>query len=96
MSEPAGRSDGIPARHFESLAERELSYFWHRSRVNWVETVLRRSYPDPGRLNVVDFGCGTGGLLHLVGKRIGLQRSLGVDASAQAIAGLRLVTPRTT
>ena len=55
--------------------------------------MLRRSYPDPGRLNVVDFGCGTGGLLHLVRKRIGFQRFLGVDASAQAIALARRLGP---
>lgn len=79
----------IPAAHYDSLAQHELAYWWHLSRVNWAEKIIRKACPDPTALEVLDFGCGTGGFLHLLKERLGFRSCMGVDASAQAVKRAR-------
>lgn len=75
----------IPLEHFESLANQELIYWWHHSRVNWAASILARFDQDPACRRVLDIGCGTGGFLHLLDKRFGFNDALGVDVSDHAI-----------
>lgn len=75
----------IPDIHFKSLARLESSYWWHLSRLNWVESIIKKNLPDPSSLNVLDYGCGTGGFLHQMKERLGFIRFFGVDTSELAI-----------
>ncbi|MBM3251895.1 MAG: class I SAM-dependent methyltransferase [Candidatus Omnitrophica bacterium] len=77
--------DYLPDEHYESLAKLEASYWWHISRVNWTEKFIRSIYPDTVTLNVLDYGCGTGGFLYELNKRLRFKSYLGVDSSDKAI-----------
>lgn len=75
----------LPSSHYASLSEVESSYFWHICRLRWVDWLIRRNWPTPSRLKVLDYGCGTGGLLDALDQRFGFAESLGVDGFAEAI-----------
>ncbi|MBF0362585.1 MAG: class I SAM-dependent methyltransferase [Oligoflexia bacterium] len=77
----------VPDNHYSSLAEYEEWYWWHISRVNQTLKIIRSHYKDHeiSSLNVVDYGCGTGGFLALIKKRLGLTNAIGVDVSPVAI-----------
>jgi len=83
MQEP---SDRIPDIHFESLSRLETTYWWHLARLDWAETVIRRHFPEPACLNVLDYGCGTGGFLYELDRRLCFRSTLGVDISPKAVA----------
>jgi 2-polyprenyl-3-methyl-5-hydroxy-6-metoxy-1,4-benzoquinol methylase len=83
---PVPTTTEVPASHFLRLAEAEATHFWSRSRLNWAEDFIRARFPDPTRLNVVDYGCGTGGFLHILRERLGFRSALGLDVSDDAIA----------
>ena len=75
----------IPDVHFESLAKLEASYWWHQSRLNWAEKIIRANFQEPSSLSVLDYGCGTGGFLHQLNSKIKFKASLGVDTAQEAI-----------
>ena len=75
----------LPEAHYASLAEREAAYFWHQVRAQWVERLVRRAFSAPEKLSVVDYGCGTGGLLRQLHAKMGFRAHLGVDPSPDAI-----------
>jgi 2-polyprenyl-3-methyl-5-hydroxy-6-metoxy-1,4-benzoquinol methylase len=75
----------LPDAHYESLSKLESSYWWHISRVNWTEKFIKSIYPDTNTLNVLDYGCGTGGFLYELNKRLEFKSCLGVDGSEKAI-----------
>ncbi len=77
--------DYVPNSHYESLAKLETSYWWHQSRLNWVEKIVRTFYQAPSILSVVDYGCGTGGFLYELNKRVGFKSCIGMDVSQKAI-----------
>ncbi|MBF0309146.1 MAG: class I SAM-dependent methyltransferase [Magnetococcales bacterium] len=79
----------IPDGHFESLACNELTYWWHCNRVEFASALLKRHVPDAHTRQVVDFGCGTGGFLHMISERMGFQGAIGLDRSATAITHAR-------
>ncbi|MCX5829709.1 MAG: class I SAM-dependent methyltransferase [Deltaproteobacteria bacterium] len=82
--------DYLPDVHYKSLSDLEGSYWWHVTRINFAEKVIRRHFPVTSNLSVLDYGCGTGGFLFELNKRLKFKSCLGVDASKQAIhyAGL--------
>lgn len=82
--------DYLPDIHYKSLSDLEGSYWWHVTRINFAEKVIRRHFPIPSNFNVLDYGCGTGGFLLELNKRLKFKSCLGVDVSKQAIhyAGL--------
>jgi 2-polyprenyl-3-methyl-5-hydroxy-6-metoxy-1,4-benzoquinol methylase len=75
----------IPDVHFESLAKLEASYWWHQSRLNWAKKIIRSSFQKPSILNVLDYGCGTGGFLHQLNSTMKFKACLGVDVAQEAI-----------
>jgi 2-polyprenyl-3-methyl-5-hydroxy-6-metoxy-1,4-benzoquinol methylase len=77
--------DYMPDCHYESLAKLETSYWWHLSRLNWAEKIVRTFYQAPSILNVVDYGCGAGGFLYELNKRVGFKSCIGIDVSQKAI-----------
>lgn len=85
-----GTKDYLPDIHYKSLSDLEGSYWWHVTRINYAEKIIRRHFPVPSDLSVLDYGCGTGGFLFELNKRLKFKSCLGVDASRQAIhyAGL--------
>jgi len=85
MTPAAGHAPSIPEVHFDDLARTELTHFWHLSRVTWVSHILLKAAGEPANLRVVDIGCGTGGLLHLLDSRFRFKRAAGVDPSPAAI-----------
>lgn len=76
----------VPDSHFDSLQRNELTYWWHNCRLLRAEQALRRCFPDPGMLRVLDYGCGTGGFLYQLKARLGLTLVRGVDVSDAALA----------
>jgi len=78
-------SDYVPDIHYKSLSDLETSYWWHVTRLNITEKVIRNHFSSPSDLNVIDYGCGTGGFLFELNNRLGFKSFLGVDASEQAI-----------
>lgn len=79
----------IPEIHFHNLAQIERQYWWHISRLNWAETLINSQIPYPSKRHALDFGCGTGGFLHLINERIQFKSRLGVDTSPVAIEAAR-------
>ncbi|MBI5196798.1 MAG: class I SAM-dependent methyltransferase [Nitrospirae bacterium] len=77
--------DLLPEVHYESLANLETSYWWHLTRLNRAEYAIRKYFTAPSELNVLDYGCGTGGFLHELNKRFNFKSCLGVDASPLAV-----------
>jgi len=75
----------IPGSHYDSLAKYETFYWWHRARLNWAEFVIRKHFANPSKLNVLDYGCGTGGFLHELNQRLRFKAYAGIDTSEQAI-----------
>jgi 2-polyprenyl-3-methyl-5-hydroxy-6-metoxy-1,4-benzoquinol methylase len=75
----------IPDVHFDSLAKLETSYWWHQSRLNWAEKIIRANFQEPTSLSVLDYGCGTGGFLHQLNSKMKFKASLGVDTAQEAI-----------
>jgi SAM-dependent methyltransferase len=75
----------FPSSHFDNLSEIETSYWWHLSRLNWVEWIINKWIPETAAMEMVDFGCGTGGFLHTLCKRVSFKSSLGIDISSKAI-----------
>lgn len=78
-------SRSLPDTHFTNLAEVEETYWWHVSRILWAEHIINRCVDNPSSSNVLDFGCGTGGFLQALNKRMRFRSCLGVDVSAVAI-----------
>jgi len=71
----------------------EHTYWWHLSRVERACRIIQYYCPPPKELRAVDIGCGTGGFLHLIDKKLGFGTRLGVDRSSTAInLALRLDT----
>lgn len=83
------RSDYLPKIHYESLATHETTYWWHVTRINLAEKVIKEHLPIPSDLNVLDYGCGTGGFLSEMNNRLKFKSCCGVDASQQAISYAR-------
>lgn len=77
--------DYLPKVHYKSLFDLERLYWWHVSRLNISERIIRDHFPTPSNLNVLDYGCGTGGFLHELNDRLKFKSCLGVDVSNQAI-----------
>jgi len=75
----------VPLVHFECLANIEQSYWWHLSRLKWVKMLIQREYSDPAQLDVLDYGCGTGGFLKQLDGELKFRYSEGVDISSQAV-----------
>lgn len=75
----------FPDIHFDNLSEIETSYWWHLSRLNWVEWVIKKWISETADMEVVDFGCGTGGFLYKLCQRFTFKSSLGIDVSSKAI-----------
>jgi 2-polyprenyl-3-methyl-5-hydroxy-6-metoxy-1,4-benzoquinol methylase len=78
-------TSSIPGIHFESLARLEASYWWHQSRLNWSRKIIRANFREPSSLNVLDYGCGTGGFLHQLNSIMKFKSCLGVDVAQEAI-----------
>ncbi len=78
--------NSIPSIHYKSLAENEDSYWWHISRLNWTENIIRNfCNTDNKNYMVIDYGCGCGGFIHNLSKRLNFNHYLGVDLSPEAI-----------
>jgi 2-polyprenyl-3-methyl-5-hydroxy-6-metoxy-1,4-benzoquinol methylase len=81
----ADNTSDIPDIHFESLAKLEASYWWHQSRLNWAQKIIRVNFREPSSLDVLDYGCGTGGFLHQLNSIMKFNSCLGVDVAQDAI-----------
>jgi SAM-dependent methyltransferase len=75
----------IPSVHFNSLSDLEATYWWHQTRLELAENIIRRNHLTTVKMNVVDYGCGTGGFLHQLNERMSFENYLGVDISYEAI-----------
>lgn len=69
-------------REYQSLADRETTYFWHVGRREILKEALLRHLKNPTSLSVLDIGCGTGGNIILL-KEFG--RVTGLDFSEEAL-----------
>jgi len=75
----------MPAEHYVSLAAVEKYYWWHLSRLDRAERLLRK-FANPSELRVLDFGCGTGGFMEILHARCGFRSATGCDISEQGIS----------
>ncbi len=79
------QTPGLPLEHLQSLHDHELTYWWHLSRANRAERLVLGAFPAPSELRVVDLGCGTGGFLLEMNRRLGFRSALGVDVCPNAL-----------
>jgi SAM-dependent methyltransferase len=77
--------NSIPDIHFDSMAKLETSYWWHQSRLAWGQKIIVKYLADPNTLDVLDYGCGTGGFLYQLSKKMKFRSCLGVDVAEGAI-----------
>src|SRR5579875_1522046 len=69
---------------YQLLAQRQESYWWHRSRRAMAASLLRR-YGVPVGCRWIDIGCAPGGNLHLLDV-LHPKETIGVDVSDEALA----------
>jgi SAM-dependent methyltransferase len=79
----------LPYKHYKELSELELTYWWHCSRYFWIERILKNINCKYNQLNVLDYGCGTGGFLYKLQSYFNFSNHIGVDASEIAIGMAR-------
>jgi len=79
------RPHALSSVHYASLAKLESSYWWHQSRLNWAKKIIRTHIREHSHLNVLDYGCGTGGFLHQLNSDMAFNSCLGVDVADEAI-----------
>ncbi|WP_080239005.1 class I SAM-dependent DNA methyltransferase [Spirosoma rigui] len=75
-----GRSD-----EYEKMYRLEGQLWWYRILHERVDAVLRRHFGTQRDIQLLDAGCGTGGLLRFLQQR-GYTRLRGIDGSADAVA----------
>ncbi len=82
---PAAADEEVTAGHVEQLASADMSdYWWYAVRQAHVEGELRRTKGD--RLDAyLDFGCGTGGVMHALVGTFAPDRALGLDGTRGAV-----------
>ena len=56
----------LPTEH--QIPARSGAYY--PSRLDWAESIIRKYYQETSILNVLDYGCGTGGFLYELNKRL--------------------------
>jgi SAM-dependent methyltransferase len=75
----------LPEIHYESLGGLETKYWWHQSRLNWAQRIISNHIIGSDNLKALDYGCGTGGFIYQLNKRMSFDSVMGVDVSAKAI-----------
>ena len=75
-----GRSD-----EYEKMFRLEGQLWWYRILHERVESVLRQHFGDKRDIQLLDAGCGTGGLLSFLRQR-NYNNLRGIDGSADAVA----------
>ena len=88
------RTDYMPMEHYLDLRRKENFYWWHISRLNWMEQIIRSTCAGSKTVRALDYGCGTGGFLHRINERMVFASALGVDVSQQAIENAAKYTPQ--
>jgi len=81
---PVERFTPLPSQHVASMAAMDRSYWWHRERIRFVVTALRRAGVMPGG-SLADLGCGTGGTTQELAQALGAVRALGVDGDPECL-----------
>jgi SAM-dependent methyltransferase len=69
----------VEAREYDKMAEVEDSMWWYRGLHGNLLDVIRRFLPRPSA-SILDAGCGTGGLLRVLGSAASGSRPFGLDA----------------
>jgi len=82
---PNAQSGEMPDEHYASLKDVERRYWWHLSRLDRAERMLR-SFVDPRGLRALDIGCGTGGFIAEMHARCGFRQAVGCDISLKGIS----------
>jgi SAM-dependent methyltransferase len=75
----------MEAREYEKMAEVEDRMWWYRGLHRNLLAVLDR-YLSPRATRLLDAGCGTGGLLRVLGSHDGSRKTFGLDAWQPACA----------
>ena len=65
------------------MAEFENDYWWHRGKVYLVTTLVEKFFPERSDLNILEVGCGTGGVTKFLDK---YGQVTGIDSSAEAVS----------
>jgi len=73
---------------YEKMFRLEGQLWWYRILHERVETALHQHFGERRDIQILDAGCGTGGLLHFLRRR-GYGTLRGVDGSADAVAFCR-------
>lgn len=72
-------------REYETLASLEDHFWWYRGLHRLVLDRIADAFPEPPR-DVLDAGCGTGGMLRKLAERYPSARLRGIDFSPHAVA----------
>ncbi len=75
----------MPEEHYASLAAVERRYWWHLSRLDRAERMLRM-FMNPAQMRAVDLGCGTGGFIAQMHERCNFSHASGFDISELGIS----------
>ena len=75
-------------QEYHSMARLESIFWWHRSLHEKVISLLHKLLGNRRSLDLLDVGCGTGGMLRQLGKAYPRWRLSGLDVSEKAVAYL--------
>ena len=85
MNDNENKASSLPFAHYKSLFDLETHYWWHQSRLNWAEYIIKKHIKNYNRLDVIDYGCGAGGFIYQLNSRLNFKNFLGVDTSPDAV-----------
>jgi len=75
----------MESQEYDAMGRSESTFWWYRSLHEKVITLLRKQLDDRYPVDLLDVGCGTGGMLRQLDRAFPKWRLHGLDVSRKAV-----------